>query len=168
MANYDLTKGTASTPVHSSRTGARVPYLVENVIDFALLNSDAGALAADVIRMIDIPAETIVLDAGMEVVSVITSGGSATFDLQTGASANKWVAAHSTLTAGYAAGVLTSAAGHGTAGTNGGFTTTDTIDILVNTATATAGTMRVWALFLDVSGFNESSTATQSQYDTAV
>lgn len=160
MATYDLPPGNAAShPSYPSRT----VYVVENVVDLALVNSDAGTAAADVLQVLDIPAETIVLNAGMENIAAITGASCPTFDLQTGATANKWVNASTKTTTGYHTGVL-DLEGMKT----GFFSATDTIDILINTGTTTVGKIRVFAVLLDVSGHRETSSASQSQYDTAV
>ena len=146
-----LTGGTAG---HSNQAWTRQPYLVESVVDFA----EQNAAAADVYRMIQIPAETLVLHAGLEVLTTVTSGGSATFDVeQTGGTANQWVAAHGTLTAGYASLVDSASTAPDLL-----VTTADTIDLLVNDNTATAGKVRVWAVLLDISGVNEDWTGSDA------
>ena len=167
MATYDFTRG-----LLGYTSLKRVPYVVEATVDFAQLNSDAGSAAADVLRMINVPAGTIVLDAGMECMTDLTTASCPTFDLEvTGVTANKWVNASTVLTAGYMAGVLTEmdAFGSLTAGTDGGFDSADTIDVLINTGTITAGIIRVWALLVDISAVsNLAGSHKASAYDTAV
>ena len=135
-----------SSTGHASE--GRIPYLVESVVDFALRN----AAAADVYQMISIPAETVVLSAGLEVLTTISSAGSVTFDLGA-ADDDQYVAAHATLTAGYATAIVAH-----TLDPRAFVTSADTLDLLVNTSTATAGKIRVWALMIDISGVNETMT----------
>ena len=164
MATYDFTRGTVGYTALK-----RVPYFVETTVDLAQLNSDTGVTAADVLRMISIPAGTIVLDAGLENMTALTTASCPTFDLETAASTNKWVNASTVVTAATHNGVLTSAAAHGTTETHGGFSTADTIDILINTGTVTVGIIRAWALLLDISAVSDlAGSHKASAYDTAV
>jgi len=82
MATYDVTGTTSSTSVPSRKNpGVRTPYLVENTIDISKVNSSAGTTNGDVLQVIDIPAETLVLHAGIEVLTALSS--SATMDFGT-------------------------------------------------------------------------------------
>ncbi len=76
MATYDLTAagGTTGHPANG-----RTPYLVENTIDIAAINGDSGAAQNDVLRALDIPAETLIMEAGIEVITALSS--SVTLDL---------------------------------------------------------------------------------------
>ena len=79
MATYDVT-GPGGTNRPSRRNpGVRVPYLVENTIDVSKINGDTGAAQNDVLRVIDLPAETLVMEAGIEVLTALSS--SVTMDL---------------------------------------------------------------------------------------
>ena len=60
MATYDVT-GVGGTTGHPSN--GRTPYMVENTINIAAINGDSGTAQNDVIRCIDVPAETVVLHA---------------------------------------------------------------------------------------------------------
>ena len=152
MATYNLSAGAEAGghPAH-----ARTPYLVENTIDIGAVNSSAGTGIADVLEVMAIPPQSVVLGAGMEVITAVTSTGSPTFDLDiTGGTANQWAAAKDT-TAGYAALVAESSTTQRALVTATGG---DTIDITCNTAASTAGVIRVWAIIMDVSGVNETAT----------
>ena len=76
MATYDVT-GVGGTTGHPSN--GRTPYLVENTIDIAAINGDSGAAQNDVLRALDIPAETLIMEAGIEVITACS--GSVTLDL---------------------------------------------------------------------------------------
>ena len=141
MATYDLTAagGTTGHPANG-----RTPYLVENTIDVAAINGDSGAAANDVLRALDIPAETLIMEAGIEVITALSS--SATMDLGiTGGDVDRYVdgdtnaTGFSTLTA--TARVIVSSA--------------DTLDILTAGADSSAGKVRVFAVLCDVSGVDE-------------
>ena len=62
MATYNVT-GPGGTAGHPSKlsAGIRTPYLVENTIDVSAINGDSGAAQNDVLRVLDIPAETEIL-----------------------------------------------------------------------------------------------------------
>ena len=156
MATYDVTKG-SGTATHGT---GRSPYLVENVLDIGKINADAGVGAADVIRMIDVPAESVVIYAGFEVLTALT-GTSPDIDFGiTGGDVDEWVDGNDG-SAGYATAAVASPQVVA-------FASADTLDLLFNTNAATAGVIRSFALMLDTSGLNESSTSKASQDDTAV
>ena len=69
MATYDLTAAGGTTG-HPSN--GRTPYLVENTIDVSAINGDSGAAQNDVLRVLDIPAETLIMEAGIEVITALS------------------------------------------------------------------------------------------------
>jgi hypothetical protein len=128
----------------------RVPYLVERT--FSLVDIPAN----DVVEAIAVPAETIVLAAGVEYLTAVTGLTTPALLLGYGGDTDEWAASHTAASAAYATPV-----GDGTAGAvHKIFTSADTIDLVVGAAsgTVTAGVARVWALMIDISGVNESST----------
>ena len=154
MATYNVT-GVGGTTGHPSNT--RTPYLVENTIDVSAVNGDAGTTSGDVLLALDIPAETLIMEAGAEVLTALTS--SVTMDIGiTGGDVDRYVdgdtnaTGYSTLTA--TARVVVASA--------------DTLDILTGGANSTAGKVRVWAVLCDISGIDESDNNTSTQHDTAV
>ena len=154
MATYNVT-GPGGTTGHPTRV--RRPYLVENTIDISAINGDSGAAQNDVIQALDIPAETLVMEAGIEVLTALSS--SVTLDLGiTGGDVDIYVDGDTNAT-GYAA--LTGTARHIAA-------SADTLDVLVLSAASSAGKIRVWAVMCDVSGVDETDRNTDSQHDTAV
>jgi hypothetical protein len=154
MATYNVT-GSGGTTGHPSRV--RRPYLVENTIDISAINGDSGAAQNDVIQALDIPAETVIMEAGIEVLTALSS--SVTVDLGiTGGDVDIYVDGDTNAT-GYAA--LTGTARHVAA-------SADTLDVLVLSAASSAGKIRVWAVMCDVSGVDETDRNTDSQHDTAV
>jgi len=141
MATYDKT-GVGGTTGHPSN--GRTPYLVENTIDIAAINSAAGTAANDVIQAIDIPAETLVMQAGVEVLTALSS--SVTMDLGiTGGDVDNFVDGDTNAT-GYS--TLTATA-------NLVVASADTLDVLALSASSSAGKIRVWAVLCDVSGIDE-------------
>ena len=154
MATYNVT-GPGGTTGHPSVV--RRPYLVENTIDISAINGDSGAAQNDVIQALDIPAETLIMEAGIEVLTALSS--SVTLDLGiTGGDVDIYVDGDTNAT-GYAA--LTGTARHIAA-------SADTLDVLVLSAASSAGKIRVWAVMCDVSGVDETDRNTDSQHDTAV
>jgi hypothetical protein len=149
MATYTdslgFNKGSAAFP-------ALVDFIskFDVVLDFAAINAArtaAGATAlaaADVLQVINLPANAVVLSAGLEVVT--TDASTATFDLGfTGgspAAANVYANDAAIGTAGYSIAALANPTAVGVA---------DTIDLLINTAAPTTGKIRVFAVVADVS-----------------
>ena len=141
MATYNRT-GAGGTTGHPAN--GRTPYLVENTIDIAAINGDSGAAQNDVLRVLDIPAETLIMEAGIEVITALSS--SATMDLGiTGGDVDRYVDGDTNAT-GYA--TLTATARVVVA-------SADTLDILTAGADSSAGKVRVWAVLCDVSGVDE-------------
>ena len=154
MATYNVT-GAGGTAGHPSN--GRTPYLVENTIDVSAVNGDSGAAQNDVLQAMDIPAETVIMEAGIEVLTACTS--SVTLDLGiTGGDVDIYTDGDTNAT-GYS--TLTATARHVAAAA-------DTLDVLVLSAASSAGKIRVWAIMCDVSGINESDQNTSTQHDTAV
>ena len=154
MATYNVT-GVGGTTGHPSNT--RSPYLVENTIDVSAVNSDAGTANGDILYALDIPAETLIMEAGIEVTTALSS--SATMDLGiTGGDVDRYVDGDTNAT-GYS--TLTATARVVVASAN-------TLDILTAGAASSAGKLRVWAVLCDISGIDESDNNTSTQHDTAV
>jgi hypothetical protein len=149
MATIDLSSGLGNGQ-HPSRSLGRLPYVVEKTIDFAVATTaKGGALAAaDVIEAIDVPAQSVVLNAGYEVTATIT--GDVTIDLGvTGIDADVFVDG----------AVLAAATTVGTFAQNAAayqpvvLGAADTVDLLIagSSTAISAGKVRVWALIVDVS-----------------
>lgn len=127
----------------------RQPYLVQQVVDFAQAATDKGSAlaAADVIPAITVPANTVVLAAGMEVTAAHAGTSTDTaFDLGIGGGAN------------FVDGFDFDGASVGAYATSattvpvviGG--TADNIDITIQamTGTTTGGKVRVFAILMDI------------------
>ena len=143
MATYDRT-GAGGTTGHPSN--GITPYLVENTIDMSAFDPAAG----DIVQAIDVPAESIVMNAGLEVLTVSPSG--VTLDLGDANDVDKYVDGYDSTGLGYGAAVINASnVGHV-------YGSADTIDIKVLGAQDTSAKVRVWAVICDISGVSETDT----------
>ena len=156
MATYDVTGPGGTNRPGRYNPGIRTPYLVENTIDISAINGDSGTTSGDVLRVIDLPAETLVMEAGIEVLTALSS--SATMDLGvTGGVVDTYTDGDTNAT-GYSALAVDARIILASA---------DTLDVLIGGAASSAGKIRVWAVLCDVSGIDESDNNTDTQHDTA-
>ena len=150
MATIDLSNGLGGAP-RPVRSLTKMPYFVEKTIDFAAAATAKGGVlaAADVIEAIDVPAGTMVLNAGLQVVTVATGeSNDNTLDLGiTGVDADCFVDGFD----------LDAAAANAYAQNAAAFQplivgAADTIDLLIATASTapTGGKVRVWAVLCDI------------------
>ncbi len=108
---------------------------------------EATDLASGANTVATLPAQTVILAAGVEVTEALAGATALTFDIGTGADDDEFVAAYAM--AGKSAGdVAPSLPGVAYIGAE------DTLDLTIDTltGTATAGKLRVWALVMDVDG----------------
>ena len=132
--------------------GTRFPvHYAENVIDLAVAAAAKGsALAAsDVIEAVDVPAQSIILAAGIEVISAQVGATVMTLDLGvTGIDVDAYVDGFDYITAVAGDYAQQPAAYQPIVIGN----TADTVDVLLATVTGTAtgGKIRVWVLYGDV------------------
>ena len=140
----------------------RQPYMVQTVVDFATALADKGsALAAnDIIPCLSVPAGTLILNAGIQV-DTVASSGTTTLDLGTGVDVDCFVD-------GFDADDGTAA---GTYAQNAAAyqpllaVAADTIDIKLATQSGTAlttGKVRVFAILMDV---NDTGVETPDEVD---
>ena len=142
MATFDIT-GQGGTTGHPAN--GRTPYLVENTIDFSV--SGFQPAANDIVQALDIPAESMVINAGLEVLTVSPSG--VTLDLGDGGDVDRFVDGHDSTATGFAANVINASnIGHV-------YGSADTIDIKVIGAQDTSAKVRVFAVVCDISGVDE-------------
>lgn len=136
----------------SGRTAGSVPYLVDMTIDFAAAAAakESALAAADIIECINVPANTVVLTAGLEVVTALAGESADTRLLLgvTGGDVDAFVASWdaTAATAGtYAPAAATVPVVFGAA---------DTIDLEIDAASTapTGGVLRVWAVMMDIDG----------------
>jgi hypothetical protein len=149
MATITTTSGGAS----AGRTAGSVPYLVDRFIDFAAAATSKGSAlaAADVIECISVPANTLILNAGIEITTLLAGeSNDTTFDLGvTGVDADVFVDGFDADAAAAGAYAQNAAAFQPVV-----IATADTIDLLIATATTapTSGVARVWAVLMNVDG----------------
>ena len=143
MTTYDKT-GKGGTTGHPS-TGGRRPYLVENTVDFSVFDPAAN----DIVQMIDVPAESIVINAGLEVLTV--SPSSVTLDMGDANDVDSYVDGYDSTSAGYA-GLVENVSNIGSV-----YGSADTIDIKVLGAQDTSAKVRAWAIMCDISGVDETA-----------
>lgn len=128
MATYTITGATAGVPV-----GVK-PQIVEVVLDFSTTN----LTTADSVEVFELPANTLVLMAGLETLTV-ASTGSPVLDLGDDADDDIYAAA----VAGH------TAVASGTTSVGKFYTSADTIDLIANTATFD-GKVRVYAVIAEL------------------
>ena len=148
MATITTLSNAVGAGTQPSRALRNMPYVVENTINFASAVTAKGSAlaAADVIEALQIPAQSIVLAAGFEVLSAVT--GSCTVSLGvTGVTAAAYVSAFG-VTSSLAVGDYATPA---TAGYPIVTKSADTLDLLLVTETTTlsAGSIRVFAVIVD-------------------
>ena len=164
MATYDVTGPGGVNRPGRFNPGVRIPYLVENTIDVSQINSAAGTAQNDVLQCIDVPAETLIMAAGVEVLTACSS--SVVIDIGvTGSSAgfsdpDAFVDAYDATGAAYAPRDVADAAPMLTC------KVADTIDALMAGAASTAGKIRVWAVLCDIAGVDETDRQSDAQHDT--
>jgi len=142
MATFDKT-GQGGTTGHPAN--GRTPYLVENTIDMS--TSGFQPAANDIVQALDIPAESIVMNAGIEVLTASPSG--VTLDMGDGDTVDIYVDGLDSTSTGY------SAVHQDVLSTGKIYASADTIDIKVLGAQDTTGKVRAWAVVCDISGIDE-------------
>ena len=136
MATYTITGvGTTGFPAHGA--GVRV---IAEVVDFSATTN----AAADVFEVLSIPADTVVLGAGINVITADTAGNSGTLALGDGGDAGRYVAASTVAAAGQETAIFATTVPYLNA-------SADTIDLTVATGAINA-VVRVWAIIADCSG----------------
>lgn len=118
-----------------------------NGIRMISVELEATDLASGANTVATLPAQTVILAAGVEVTEALTGATALTFDIGTGDDDDEFVAGYAM--AGKAVGaVAPSIPGVAYIGAE------DTLDLTVDTltGTATAGKLRVWAMVADVDG----------------
>ena len=161
MATVTTLAGGAS----AGRTAGSVPYLVDVSVDFAAAATAKGSAlaAADIIEAINVPANTVVLTAGMEVTTAL-AGESADTRLLLGVTGGDVDAFVDGMTiTGASAGDYATLANTATPIL---VTTSDTIDmLLLGTTPDTSGKVRVYACLMDVDSVGSSKEADEVDRD---
>ena len=161
MATYTDTLGYNKGSAGFHAKALNKVFVSEIIMDFAAITAarlaaSATALGAgDILQALHVPAKTVVLKAGIEVVTA--EGGTMTLDLGDGADPDGYldgVDGNATAGTGYASAL---AVAEGTPNTIVGYSNgkyydaADTIDIVQVNAADTME-LRIWALMVDVSG----------------
>ena len=140
MATHDKT-GKGGTTGHPSN--GRTPYLVENTVDYSTFDPAAN----DIVQMLDIPAETLVINAGIEVLTASASG--VTLDVGDGGDVDSYVDGYDSTSTGFAS-LVENVSNSGTV-----YGSADTLDVKVLGAQDDSGKVRAWAVMCDISGVDE-------------
>ncbi len=155
MATYTITGG-GSTGITSNAVDVK---LLSVVVDF----SSTTNVANDVFECIELPANTYVVTAGLEVMTADTAGNSGTVSLGDGDDVDRYVTAQTIGNTNLVP--IRAQAGAGSQGTTsigyGNYTSADTVDVVVATGAINA-VVRVWAIVADYDGLgdNESQKVT--------
>lgn len=145
MATYGFATSTG-TRSSGHPSNARKPYIANTVIDF----STQVPAINDVFQAIVVPAKSLILEAGIDILTADTAGNLGTLALGDGT--NTWVAAATCA----AAGPMTIAAVESKTKN-----AVDTIDVTVGTGVVNAK-IRVWAVLVDISDTETSQVVTYS------
>ena len=134
----------ASAPVAGEPGIVRRPYILEQVVDFAVIAAAVTVGTTDTVEVLKIPAYSLVSGAGWEILSAETVNTSAQVELGDGTDPNRFVATGVVSSVGVSASAATTSAL--------GFTyaTADTIDLLISVDDPTNAKLRVWAIVSDV------------------
>ena len=173
MATFDLTaKSTTGVGANvvagiPTQSGTHVVRTIQEYLDIDALIAAGNSIAdGDVFQMLEIPAGTLVLNAGAEVMKAFT--GSCTLDMDFGGGDDIIDGADIT-SAGYCAAGSngqTNVVGTGSASTYTQFIgTTDTIDCTIAGAAAATGRLRVYATVIDCNDHGAVDRATEVDRD---
>jgi len=153
MATIDLADF-AGAGIPQSTHSTRFPfYFIENAnvdLDDAEAEKGSALAANDVIQVLDIPANSVILAAGIEVLTAQSGSSVLTFDLGvTGGDVDNFVDGFDVVAA-----VAGDYAAQPVAYAPVVVATADTLDILIAslTTTNTGGVFRVWAIVADIDG----------------
>jgi len=106
-------------------------------------------VANDIVQVLNVPAETFVINAGIEVLTASASG--VTLDLGDGGDVDRYIDGLDSTSTGHGAQVINASnVGHV-------YGSADTLDVKVLGAQDTSGKIRVWALMCDISGSDETA-----------
>ena len=167
MATFDLTASSTSgvgadtSAVMPGHYGNNVMYNLEAYLDVAAFIAAGNTVAdGDIFQLLEIPAGTLVLNAGAEVMTAFTASTTAAVDFAAGDDLIDGADVTSTGfcakgTNGQTNQVITNAASTYTQF----ISTTDTIDVLLAGAAATVGVLRVYALCINCNANGKFPTA---------
>ena len=165
MATFDMTTsataGVSTSSIAAHNSSEKVAYSMVATLDIAEFIAAGGTVgSADVFQLLEIPANSVILSAGAEILTVFT-GTSVTVDVGTNAGDT------------IIDGGPTNALAYPAKGTNGAVlgtfsalvTAANTIDVKLNASSndCTAGKLRVWAVVADIA--DKSAAATSAARD---
>ena len=138
-------------------------YMIEKEVN--LVTEAVDPSAGDVLQVLSIPAGTMILNAGVEVIEVAVqnTGTDATVDLGTDTDANEWAAVFDI--DGASVGDYAPVAAAATAQIDGVANTLD-LTFVGTGASFTAGKLRVFAVCMNVDGLGASKSASEVDRDT--
>jgi hypothetical protein len=164
MATYDLTTG-QGTGVTGTSTGLSKMVMIEKVFDAKKFADNGNTLAnADVVQLIDLPAECYVLHCGAEVLTAFNPGSSLTVDIDVDGGAD-FVDGADMTSAGYCAKGTDGHVDYTAVATfSNRVTATDTIDLTfaLSGSAPSVGKLRVYVILIDISGKIEEDLLTSS------
>ena len=146
MATWTITGG-GSTGHNSSSPTVKI---YSEIVDF----SEFTTAATDVVEVIELPANSLVLYAGMDILTADSSGNSNQLSLGDGDDVDRYVSA-STPTAGMEATRERAGASGSAVGYNY-YAAADTIDIVSSAGVTTTAKVRVFAIVADCDGHGDS------------
>ena len=139
-------------PTTGTGNPSRKPYMIENTVDLTASAIDCSS--GDIVQALTIPASHVILWAGFQVTESATmnTGTNATATLGTAVDPNEYVTAFDI--DGAADGAYAPSA---TVAGDVVITSADTLDVTLagSGASFTAGTLRVYAVLMDVSALGE-------------
>ena len=173
MATFDLTaKSTTGVGANvvagiPSQSGTHVVRTIQEYLDIDALIAAGNTIAdGDVFQMLEIPAGTLVLNAGAEVMKAFTSSCTLDMDFSGG---DDIIDGADITSAGFCAAGSngqTNVVGTGSASTYTQFIgTTDTIDCTIAGAAAATGRLRVYATVIDCNDHGAVDRATEVDRD---
>ena len=160
MATYDLTSkdttGVSSDSIAAmpSAKNTHVMRNIEAYLDIDALVAAGGSFAdGDIFQVLEIPANTLVLNSGAEVMKAFTSSCTLDMDFAAG---DDIIDGHDITSAGFCAagtnGQTNTVVGSAASTYTQFVTTTDTIDAKIAGAAPATGRLRMYATVIDLAG----------------
>jgi len=176
MATFDLTaKSTTGVGANSIATlpanaGTHMVRTIQEYLDIDALIAAGNTIAnGDVFQMLEIPAGTLVLNAGAEVMKAFTSGCTLDMDITDGSNDDDIIDGADITSTGFCgagSNGQTNVIGTGAASTYTQFlSSADTIDCKIAGAAAATGRLRVYATVIDCNDHGAVDKATEVDRD---
>ncbi len=133
-----------AAPTAGQPAAARAPYILEKVVDFAVIAAAVTIGTTDTVQVLKLPAYCHVIAAGWEILTAETTNTTAQVELGDGVDPNRYVASATIAATAVSAPAATTSALGWTYGA-----TADTIDLLISVDDPTDAKLRVWAVVCD-------------------